>query len=576
MNKIIIFILIFLCIQRINSLEFISPSEIQPGMKGCGLTVFRGWEPERFDVEIIDIIKNAQPKGDIILAKVSGNILEESGIIAGMSGSPVYINGKLAGAIAFTWSNSKEPICGITPIGEMLKEKDNADAPSGNISMRDDGRFKEIATPLYINGFSGEAKKYLEDIFNNVKEVNGYMVLSGGETGSEIITDKADLKAGDAVSVNLIDGDYLAQGIGTVTYVSNEDVYIFGHPMDLAGNAALPISKSYIYTVVPSTYLSFKLGSSSKEIGSVLYDGQNAVYCKLGKDSGMIPIRLKVKNQGKDFDYNFRVADNRYYFPGLASSAISSSLQNHTGFLDDKRISMSINLNLVIQNKDFMVNNNFQYAFNPSYFNIYGMLSDLNQYFAAFFDRNYGKIEIKNIKIDINVENGIKYYSQEGFSIDKQSYSPGEIIHCKVLLREFGGNYKYQNLNIKIPDESKNGQYLIISGNEMAFNSEIVKLFPKYLSINSIEDLLTMANFHEDTSLFTVGMVSARPGIIDKDKRLESFPENYISFINRTSDKAYAYFSPDIIKETVKIDGVVFGSMKISVNIVNRISQAVE
>lgn len=148
--KLTVLILIFITalVLPLFSAEFITPDELKPGMKGYGLTVFKGWEPERFDVEIVDVMHAASPKGDMIIARLSGPLIEKSGVAAGMSGSPVYIDGKLAGAVAFTWPFLREPLCGITPIQQMLREKVNAGKPESDRSFPTDKRLKKIATPV--------------------------------------------------------------------------------------------------------------------------------------------------------------------------------------------------------------------------------------------------------------------------------------------------------------------------------------------------------------------------------------------------------------------------------------------
>ncbi len=501
--------------------------------------------------------------------------MENSGVIAGMSGSPVYIDGRLIGAVAFTWPYAKEPLCGITPIEQMIREKQNIDVNNGNsVSARDD-QLKSINTPLFINGFSGETREYIKKIFENNIEGASYMVMNGGGGGNEI-SPGSGLKAGDAVAINLMEGDYSAQGIGTVTYVSNNDVYIFGHPMDLAGNTALPISKSYIYSVIPSMEISFKMGSSSKPIGAIVYDGKNGVYCQLQKTASMIPVDLKIINNQTEYNYTFNAVDNRNYFPALTSGAISSSILNHTGNLDDKRINMNLIINLEYQNKDYKVINKFNYAFNPSYFNLYGLLSDLNQYFSVFYQNNIGNIKIKDIHIDISIEKGIKYYTLEGFSVDKTIYKPGETVQCKLLLKEYLGNYTTKTIGISIPYDCKNGQYALIAGSEMSFYAELIKTFPKYFSINNMDDLIKIANFKEDSSLLTIGLILGRQGLIFNDLKMERFPEAYMNYFLQSSDKSNQLFSPDLVMGNKSLDEAVFGSMKAVITVMEKQTQALE
>jgi hypothetical protein len=571
MKKAFLFFCLFLSISFSYSVEFMKTDAIKPGMKGYGLSVFKGWEPERFEVEIIDVMKNSRPKSDIILARVSGNGLEKSGVIAGMSGSPVYIDGKLIGAVAYTWPYSKEPICGITPISSMVAEKENADLDFSAASQESKGDFKKIATPLSIHGFNGEAKDYLKQLLESKTSGESYLVSDGGGEIAQVSSNS--LKEGDAVAVNLADGDYSIQGVGTVTYVSNHDIFIFGHPMDLAGNVSLPISRSYIYAVIPSSMLSFKMGSSSQPMGSVVYDGQSALYCQSGRKADMVPVEMTIKNRDGSFNYHFRVADNRRYFPGIASSAVSSAFLNHAGYLDDKRIQMGIQMRFQYQGHSYEIKNRFRFAFSSGFFNVSALLMDLNAYFSILYEGSFGPMEIKDIRVETTIEKGLKYYTLENVSLDKNTYYPGETIQCKMLLKEYHGDYISKVLPVKIPASAKSGQYLVLAGSEASFYDEIGKLFPSYFAVENIEDLLKLANLKQDFYLLTAGLVSPRSGAVVEDKKMEKLPENYVGFFNRSAEKAAPVLFPDWEKEGLELDSAVFGASKAVINIIRKQSQ---
>ncbi len=582
-----LFFILFLTILTgtLSAVEFMDVNEIKPGMKGYGLSVFRGWEPEQFGAEIIDVMKNTSPKGDIILARLSGPVVEKSGVIAGMSGSPVYIEGKLIGAVAYTWAYSREPLCGITPIKQMISEKNNARNGIESPSSTEDEKFKRIATPLFLKGFTGEGEAFIKDFFeagdtNNLTikrgsffVMNSSGVLSGTEEGPV-----SNLKAGDSVAVNLVDGDYRVEGIGTVTYVSNDDVFIFGHPMDLAGNVPVPISRSYIYSVVPSLYFSFKLGSSSVPIGSTVYDGQDGVYCRMNESYSMIPVDVRIEYDKKSYAYHFRVADNRYYFSSLTTGAISSSFLDHAGYLDDKRINLKFGIEIEYKKKTYEVSNDFHYAFNPSYFSLVGMIADLNLYLSSFYENNIGGIKIKNIHSEILIEKGLDYYILDNLTVDKSTYYPGDIIHCKVQLKQYGGNYIQKYFDLKIPSDARSGQYWLLAGSESQFYAEAMRLFPKYYTVNNIDDLVRFASFRQDITRLSAGLIYARPGVIVKDKKLEKFPENYLFLFdyNKPWDKANAVLFPEWIMDEAPLEKAVFGMMKINVAIGNKLSQSAE
>ncbi len=412
-----------------------------------------------------------------------------------------------------------------------------------------------------------------------VYEEESFIIMgnSGKVSGKESSVYRT-LKPGDSVAVNLVEGDYHIEGIGTVTYVSNEDVYIFGHPMDLAGNSKLPISRSYVYTVIPSSYFSFKVGASSEAIGSTLYDGQDGVYCKLGEKADMIPVSIMVRNERESFKYNFRVVNNRYYFPTLTAGALASSFLRHSGYLDDKRIRIKYKIDFEYNRQLYNVSNTFLYAYNPSYFNIYGMLSDMNLYLSLFFENNIGNIKINSVKSEVQIERGFNYYILDNFTVDKNNYYPGENIQCKVLLKQYGGKYVQKRINLKLSPETKSGQYFIIAGNENSFYTEVSRLFSRYYTVSNIEDIVKMASFSLKMDRLVVGLIYARPGLMVRDKKLERFPETYLSIFdyNKPWDKANVLLFPEWIKESQEIDGAIFGIMKIGVNVLDRKIQSVE
>lgn len=580
---------LFALVSSLFSLDFIAPEDLKPGMKGYGLTVFKGWEPERFDVEIVDVMRASSPKGDMILARLSGSLIDKSGVAAGMSGSPVYIEGKLAGAVAYTWPFLREPLCGITPIHQMIREKDNAGKPLTDKTPTTDKRLKKIATPVFQSGFSGEALSFIEKSMSTSQisvdsASENFIFLDGSKNAETMIAvpsktqgiPDSEFHPGDAVSINMVDGDFTMQGVGTVTYVSNNDVYIFGHPMDSAGLTALPISKSYIYTIIPSGNLSFKLGSSSKPLGATVYDGQNAVYCKTDAPYKMVPLDITVKNDGATNRYQLRIIDNRNYFPSLASGVVSSSFLNHSGTLDNKRLGLNLTMNMDYEGKSITITNRFYYAFNPSYYNILSLLNDLSQYFSAFYENFYGKTSITSVSVSIDIEKGLKYYLLDGVNLEKQIFAPGDTIQCKVDLKQFQGAGKTIVLPVKIPTGLKNGQYWLIVSSEMGLFGEIVRLFPRYFMVNGMEDILRFSSFKEDITLLSASVLAGKPGIILDDKKLEHFPPQYSSFFTRTSDRVMPSLFPDMIMASHQLDGAVYGTVKIPVNIMNKQTESME
>ncbi len=565
MKRVLLILSFLLFFALVQGEDYIKIDDIEPGMKGYGFSVFKGWEPEKFDVEIIDVMKNASPKRSFILARLKGQNLEYSGVIAGMSGSPVYVNDKLIGAVAYTWSFSKEPICGITPLENMLEEKKYT--KKATESQNNDRFFKKITTPVFINGFSGFAKTYLEEFFKTKFQESSILLESSRMDENALKSTGKKIRAGDAVAINLVEGDLNVQAIGTVTYVSNDDIFIFGHPLNEDGFISLPISKAYIFTVIPSSYLSFKIGASSTPIGSAIYDGQNAVYCKYGSKADMIPFHLKITEGNTKNSYRYNIVDNKNYFPSLATASLIACLLNQTGYMDEKRFTLSFRIGFKSKNKHYQITNEIIYSYYPSFYNFMSLASDLNSFFSIFYYNELSDLKITGCYVDIKIDPEVFYYVIENAGIDKRNYEAGESIRLKVVLKAFKSDYITKFIYLNIPENLKSGQYNIILGSEAGVFNELRRSFPYFFQISSVEDLVYWGSYRIDPANLVAAIVVPKQGVVIRDKRLTSFPEIYTPFFQSTTEKTYLPVFPEVFTQTIKMDGVIFNSLKLQFNV---------
>jgi len=315
--------------------SFMALSQLKEGMRGTARTVFRGSEAEEFNVEILGVIPGAiGPKQDLIVGRLSGGGADRTSVFAGMSGSPVYIDGKLVGAISYSFPFSKEPICGITPIEQMIaifEKKENlkmtasepkavsfaelastdwaADFPkspansngllagvsNNSLLMAVAGQsFQRIATPLTFTGFSQETlnlftPQLLQAGLVPVSAVGGAAPISPIKKA-----DEKTLVGGDSVSMHLTRGDYSLAAAGTVTWRDGDKVYAFGHPFLSLGTSDLPMSESHVVAVIPSVNNSFKLSVPDAMVGTMTQDRATGVFGKLGQSPKMIPVRINL------------------------------------------------------------------------------------------------------------------------------------------------------------------------------------------------------------------------------------------------------------------------------------------
>lgn len=333
---------------------FFPIDDVRPGQRAVGRTVFQGDAIEDFEVEILGVLENfSGPKTSVIFGRLSGGPLERTGVMAGMSGSPVYIEGRLAGAVAFTYPFSKEPLAGIRPIGEMVSGFEEAapsdlqSSPAIAVVLEDWGeqaglsprvrrstaasapagdRLHPIATPVSMGGFSDDTLQVFQDRFRalGLRPLQG----AGGRLREQAIRDPADpLEPGAMISVGLIRGDLTMNASGTVTHVDGSRIFAFGHRFLSAGATSLPMMRATVMALVPNLSSSFKLSASGPQIGAVTLDREAGIAGELGAEPALVPVRLGVRaSDGRDSAYSMEIVRDAQLTPLLLQVALFSAI----------------------------------------------------------------------------------------------------------------------------------------------------------------------------------------------------------------------------------------------------------
>jgi len=356
-----------------RAVETMPLDQIKPGMKGVGRTVFEGTDIVEFDVSIIGVLENIGPKQSMILARLQGGPLEKTGVIAGMSGSPVFIDGKLIGAVAYGFPFSKETIAGITPIAEMIELTDSAvglpraastrvaprlgagglmapldrDAlmaslrrPLQSVTLQPGAlsagalppqlagvSLTPLSLPLVFSGFDSATFEWARGVFSGL----GFTPVVGTGRGSLPKEPLPDLQPGSALGVSLIEGDMDLSVTGTITHIDQDRIYAFGHPFYNLGPTNFPIKKAYVYSVFPSLYQSWKISTAASEpVGTMDQDRTTAIAGRLGKAPRMIPVNVKLTtSRGQERSFSFRMVEDELFTPVLAFVGVSSILQGN-------------------------------------------------------------------------------------------------------------------------------------------------------------------------------------------------------------------------------------------------------
>src|ERR1700733_2998129 len=351
---------------KAGKVEIFHLKNIKPGMTGTAWTVFEGTEPEAVPIEIVGVWKNGSgPRQDVILAKMGGKA-KITNVAAGMSGSPVYIDGKLVGSVPLRMSVfSPDAVCGITPIELMLEIPEfdksrpmDARTPDKPIANRSAAAaipgdllaninagspmMTPIDTPLVLSGFSAQTINAFTPFFSQM----GITAVQGG-SGAGPLTAKPvsgwqdSLNPGEAVSGFLVSGDMSATGMGTVTYNDGKKILAFGHPFFNLGPLDMPMAKSEILTVLSSSYQPNKVGNATEVVGALRQDRFTGIMGELGAEAPVIPVHVKVRAYGengavvKEKDLNFSVFVQQKWTPFLMSATLSNSLQQMNLYADE-------------------------------------------------------------------------------------------------------------------------------------------------------------------------------------------------------------------------------------------------
>lgn len=353
--------------------RFIGVDEIRPGMRGYGLTVFRGTTPERFDVEVIDVLHNFRPDQDLILIRTEHPILEHANVVAGMSGSPIYLDGRLAGAYAYGWPYSRDPVAGVTPIRNMIAEMRRpyrptsfpvADPPlrqpsAPRVAVRTGGlppylgetpatatsaleahaarvgirpgqpsttSLQPAATPLLVGGLTDDVARLLDEQLGGF----GLNVLQAGGAGEATPAPGAPTlyEHGSAVGVQLVSGDIAATAVGTVTHVDGARVSAFGHPMMNAGETGLPTAVARVLHILSSVARSFKISEPVRSVGALVHDRQSSIVVDTDVRPATVELAVRVHGvpDAPRTEWNARIASHRVLTPVLINATITNAV----------------------------------------------------------------------------------------------------------------------------------------------------------------------------------------------------------------------------------------------------------
>lgn len=558
--------------------QFFPLSELKEGMKGTARTVFRGSAAEEFNVEILGVVPSAiGPNRDLIIGKLSGGGADRTAVFAGMSGSPVYIDGKLVGAISYSFPFSKEPICGITPIAQMLEifeqKQTNKSVsneprsfsfgelaastwkpnfPNGSIiqsSILAGGNpnsalssavgqtFQPIATPMAFSGISQEALNQFAPQLMSL----GLLPVASAGGGSKITPmakfDENTLRGGASVSMSLVRGDYSMAAAGTVTYRDGEKIYAFGHPFLNLGSSDLPMSESSVVVVVPSINNSFKLSVPNAMVGSMTQDRSTGVYGKLGQAPKMIPVKINMEtSRGQTETVNFEVAKDDFLTPLLLNISVYNAILANERSIGEATIEVKGEIKLKTGDA-IKIDRRFSGP-SAALFSAGSVAVPTSALLKSRFD----EMEISQITLNLSSTDGSKTAVLERATVDKAEIKAGETFEVQAFVRSDAGRVFVQKIPVKIPADTPAGTLLInvadgASAQQIAVSQQFV---PKNLG----ELVKTINGLKKDDRLY-VQTYRVTNGAIIGAKELPNLPPSVLATLN--NERTAGAYKPTIM-----------------------------
>lgn len=417
--------------------------EVRKGMPCTGRTVFQGDKIEEFRCEILGVLENTGPKQSVILARLSGGPLEETGVMQGMSGSPVYIDGKLVGAVAYSFPFSKAPIAGIRPIEEMIDPRPAARARHASMDPFDlaaalplrheiemgSARLVEISTPLWLGGFT---RGVIEHFASRLRAAGlEPMQGAGGGRAQQPAGQPRPLQPGEMISVQLMTGDMSVGADGTVTHVDGRRVYAFGHRFLGAGQTEMPFARAEVLALLPSLNTSFKISNAREWLGSVTSDTSTAIAGELNRKARMLPVRIRVSGTGgapASRAYQMEMVDDRLLAPILVQMAVFSALEATERTAGISTITLRGKM-LLRQGEPLPLSNMFAAELGAPNLVSAAVAAPV----AALLQSGFDSLRLAGLEIDLEVSGEKRQVQLDGVWSSKRTVRPGEPVEITAL-----------------------------------------------------------------------------------------------------------------------------------------------
>ncbi len=550
-----------------------APSELRRGMSGFGLTTFQGTAIDTFQVEVLGVLKGALgPRMDMILARLSGGPLEHTGLIRGMSGSPVYIDGRLIGAIAYGWYFSKDPIGGITPIAQMLEvatRQDPTPNQYGKVLDLDEettrllggegvSTLAPLGMPIAVAGFSPRGRQVLRDAL----DAPGIELLDS-PAGRVLPDQEASIAPGASLAVQLIRGDYSAAAIGTLTWVGAGRFVGFGHPMFFLGATNLPATGAYIHQVIPIQTASFKLGTPTGALGAVRQDRLPAIAGTLGDAPDMLPVRVALRSAAGNRAFRCEVLRHPALSASFVRSVLFNSLETTEKLVGDATLRVRSHIALA-DGRTVEREQMYSSGIAPL-----SAVIDAVQPVDRLLNNPFAGLALDSLHFELEIGETLAQARITGLRLSPPDPKVGQRVSLQATLQPYRAEPVTERLALDLPTHLEPGPFVVRVGSGVASTGWETARQPDAFVPRNAADLLALLERPSAADELVVEIFRAGSGFTVNGRELPGLPPSALAVLS--ADRSAGHLGPVqgevVLRRTVSTDYVLLGEQSLDMTL---------